>query len=387
LTNISYLKFKEIILFFFIILEASNYINFFTTTIYFLIIYTLIILLGLNFIKNYQIIYSFSKPFKLIYILSLLYFSFHFVLGYFLSENYWDLKWIFYVYLPWVTCFALILLSNVIVEKSYDLLKFFYLIVLCSLIIFLFFNNDQIFQRFLSWIYIPILFFKYLKPRDRLIIISISLMLVILFYNDWRVNIIRIIFSYLVIFVIYTKIISSKRFIFLLCNTLILLPFLYLFFKTYSNLDLFDFFLTSDSNLPLENTRSFLIEEILAEMKNNNVSFIFGGSPSQSFYSPLFVTDDNFITGNFNRQAAETGFMTLLLKTGIIGIFLLYMITYYSVKNLLNNNNQISLILALSISFNWLLFFIALPIKMNLSNALFFLLIGLSFSKFIKNLK
>lgn len=381
------LKFEKLILLSFIYLEFYAFVTSIKNIYNFFVIYLLILILAYNFFKNINKLNFLEKQFRSFYLLTLLYFFFQLIRGCLIAESYWEYKWVFYNYLPWFFCLTGIFFGYLVNEVNKGLFKIFYFVITFSLITLFYFENNQIFQKSFAWIYIPILFYNYLSKNQKIVLLLLTVFIISMFYFDWRTQIIRIVYSYLIIFIISFNILKSKVVIKIICNFFIISPFIYLFLITNINYDLFDLILSKESTLPLENTRSFLIEQIIEEMKISEISFLFGGSPTQSFYSYHFLTDDNFVTGQFNRFSAETGFVTLFLKTGLIGLILLSILNLYSISNLLKNNNKISLILSLSIAFNWILFFIELPIVMNFSNFLFFLLPGLAFSKIIKDLK
>jgi len=119
-------------------------------------------------------------------------------------------------------------------------------------------------------------------------------------------------------------------------------------------------------------------------MQTNN-SFLFGegatGKYKSDFFSGLLSVHDKYRTG------CEVGILNLLLWSGVIGIFLFF-ILLFSISNfgINNSNNTICKMASVYISCHWFLMFLEEFSAFDLNNIVFWIAIGLVLSKKFRNL-
>ena len=221
-------------------------------------------------------------------------------------------------------------------------------------------------------------------PKARIITLIIAVTVFITSITN-RAGILRISISYLIIIIFYMvlKMKVNRKLINVIVFLALLTPF-YLLYLGISGKDVFKMVLGDNTeegyrqdNLRSD-TRTFLYVDVFRDLKINN-AFVFGKGINAGYASHDFET--------FNRLAVEVGFLQILLKTGIIG-FLLYMALIISAifKAINNSNNIFIKYLGMLLSGYVLMFFIENMILFNLLNIIIWIIVGMCHSRELREM-
>lgn len=327
--------------------------------------------------------------FVLIY---LLFNIFNIIRGVFIAKDYWDFKGLF------VNSFALLIplvayvSSNKIVLQK--IFSFYFKYVLPSFFIFIFFLSKQAYGVYLSAIIFLLLFFPALTLRWKLILLIFVLVIVFSGLGA-RSNVIKFGLSLVFSLLYYFRFFLSKSFFQLIKNILFILP-LILFALAISNIfNVFkideyikgDYSSVSDNGngkLVKENlkadTRTPLYLEVLFTAKKYN-SWLLGRSPARGNDTKLFASLSK-ITGSKERIANEVSILNVFTWTGIIGVFL-YFLVFFSASTLAisHSNNIYSKIVGLFVAFRWLYAWVEDFNNYSLNTFVIWIMIGFCISK------
>ena len=206
--------------------------------------------------------------------------------------------------------------------------------------------------------------------------------ILILDIGSWRTNQLRIFYTFILYFFSYIILRVPNSVIKIYSNILLFIPIFILILFVFFNYDFFyQISLLDLKYITTENTRTFILNDILNHYNNTNSNYLFG-SGGQSYFYTNFMQENMFHLNKIARYGVESGFMNLFFKNGLIGIFLILTLNFIAIKNLLTfSKNLFSKKIALLISFNWIIFFLEIPMTLQISSFLFFYLIGIGFSK------
>jgi len=229
-----------------------------------------------------------------------------------------------------------------------------------------------------------IITFPLQTPRDRILTLIMTVTIMITSMTN-RAGILRISISYMIVILFYLvlemkvnrKLINAFVFIALIT------PF-YLLYLGLSGKDVFKIVLGEDKeqgyrqeNLRSD-TRTFLYVDVFRDLTINK-AFVFGKGINGGYASEDFET--------FSRLAVEVGFLQILLKSGIIG-FLLYISLFISAifKALNHSENHFMKYLGLLLCGYVLMFFIEDIIGFTLFNVVIWSIVGMCHSKELRAL-
>ena len=245
-------------------------------------------------------------------------------------------------------------------------------------------TNDQLYSRLMIPIGIFILFIPYLQFKWKLLIIIVAITSILLVIG-FRTNIIKIVFSVLLLSLYYFRDLIRQSWIRLAHFILFFGPIVFFvlaatgIFSLFSELSTKDEYTITDSqgnesNLTSD-TRTFLYEEVMQSM-DNIPNWLIGKSASGSYTSQWFYNTGGAMEGK--RFNAEVNILNILLHQGIIGVIiyflLLYKVSYLAIQN---SNNILSKMLGLVIASRWLLSFIEEYTLYDLNFFFFWLIMGL----------
>jgi len=390
-------KFEEKLIFIFLIYYTLKDINTFIyydniiinpPFIKYLIDYLFIGAIVIHFKNNRQLINN-----DLILEKYLKIYSFFFVILLIISlsntkNNYWDYKFIFITVVPFVVFYLVFIIGYKIDNIKYLIKiysKYFFPI---SILLFIFIENlnPEVISRLLLPLSLLFLFFKYVNIITKMMMLFLSF--IIIFYDDsFRTNIFNIIFSFSLIILFYLN--FKKVFIYkTLFYLIIILPIFLIIVSLYFNFDFFlyisNLFKSDLSPNLIANTRSFLYVEIYNSI-NSLKDLLIGQGLNASYISEVFSRSSNLIFTE-GRFRSEVGFLNLILKTGILGFFLLSLIFILpSYLGIVYSRNIVSKILSLKLMSYWLLLFIELYQEVNVSYFIIYFTSGLLMSKRLRN--
>jgi O-antigen ligase len=214
--------------------------------------------------------------------------------------------------------------------------------------------------------------------RDRILTLIVSVS-VILISMTHRAGMIRILLSYFIVLVyfIILKVKISKVFLYIIVFCLLLVPFYFLYQGVHGN-NIFQTLLGestadySQEDLKID-TRTFLYSEVLQDLKLNR-AFLFGKGIYGGYASDTFQT--------WNRRGVEVGFLQILLKLGIVGFIVYFILIFSAIFRALGKSKNLYLkCLALLLAGYFLMFFIENVIAFDLLNIVVWLAVGMCHSK------
>ena len=119
-------------------------------------------------------------------------------------------------------------------------------------------------------------------------------------------------------------------------------------------------------------------------MKKNQISF--GSGASEGYISRYFNHSD-YILSDKGRLASEVGFLTTLLKSGLIGVLLNFLMLIYPAYLAINHSkNNLSKLFGFYLVINWMLFFVEVLQTISITNFINYIIIGICLSNRFRNL-
>lgn len=315
------------------------------------------------------------------------------IIGLFNSTSYWDYKYIFIDYIPFVLLsFSIFIGINFEENKyffSFFIKKLFPIVLILS--IFFISNNSSLISRLAIPIFIFILSFYYIEKKTKLLVIALSLTVIFIdFY--FRTNSLRIFMCYLTLIMF-----SFIRFKISLINIIFLLsviaPIFFLILGlngsfdilTYFS-DLIDQYFKNDVYKVGSNTRTFIYEEVLNSISKKKSNIFFGSGASEGYISRYFNHSD-YILSDKGRLASEVGFLTTLLKSGLLGVLLNFlMLIYPAYLGINHSKNNLSKLFGFYLVINWMLFFVEVLQTISITNFINYIIIGICLSNKFRNL-
>ena len=247
-------------------------------------------------------------------------------------------------------------------------------------------TDPQLYPRLMIMVSFFILFIPYLKPRLKLLIIIVAVTS-ILVALAFRTNEIRILFSLLLLASWQFRAHIKNIWLGITRAAIFITPVLLLILAVFYNYNIFQevssgyqgynveakWSGTGERNL-VEDTRTFLYVEVLAQLENNN-SWLFGESSVGSYKTNYFISS-GAIGGE--RDETEVGFLNILLKYGLLGIAAYFLLLFYVSKYaIFDSNNFLSKMIGLTIVFRWTLMFVEEYTQFDLNFFFFWVMVGL----------
>ena len=130
-------------------------------------------------------------------------------------------------------------------------------------------------------------------------------------------------------------------------------------------------------------TRTFLYIEVFEDLLTND-ALIFGKGANGTYYSNFF-----FKTGNDadNRLTVEVGMLSVLLKTGVVGVILYFLLVLNAIyHSLFKSRNLFVAGIGLMLSVHFILLFVGNAMSLSSYNIYIWFFIGICLSKEIRNM-
>jgi len=320
---------------------------------------------------------------------------FSIVRGAFLARNYWDWRFL----LLYALSFSLIGLvfyvgSNLFYTQKIIRFVLKYLFLFGFIFIPLtFLTNEELYSRLMIPTSLFILFVPYMKLKWKILIITVSIISILIFVG-FRSNIIKIIFSVMLLIIYYFWSFINMKLIKFGHVFLFFLPILFFILAIYGKYNLFNEIAKNDettvslNNQKEENlvadTRTFLYVEVLATLYKSG-NWLLGESPSRGYKSLFFYNTGGAMNGV--RYRSEVNILNILLYNGLVGViiyfFLLYRVSYLAITK---SNNILSKLLGLFIAFRWSLSFVEEFTQYDLNFYFFWLVLGLISTSSFRNM-
>jgi hypothetical protein len=228
---------------------------------------------------------------------------------------------------------------------------------------------------------IPTLFYETILHK--LIIVSSCLIMIILVTPDVRANFLRVILLLLTAICIYLYQKLHLKIILKLSFVMLVIPFYLLYIGYKSETSIFQAISKySDSNETFD-TRTFLYQEVLLDLKNTN-SLIAGKGANGSYFSEYFLTHPG---DSDTRLTVEVGILTILLKGGIIAVILnIYLFIYAIYLSLFRSNNYYAIAMGYFLLIHVILLFIENIVSYSLYNFIVWFCVGLCLNNHFRTL-
>lgn len=228
-----------------------------------------------------------------------------------------------------------------------------------------------------------ILTFPLRNNWGKVFIISVSITVIVVSLTN-RAGILRILISYSILLAYYLmqSVRISKKLINFLVFIILMLPLIsiYLGIKGES---VFQSILGEDTQPYSQmdfysDTRTFLYYEVFQDLKANK-AFIFGKGLNATYASEAFQT--------LGRPMVEVGFLQILLKMGVVGVFLYFSVIITAIyKSIGKSSNLHMKSLGLLLTSYVLMLFLENVIAYNLLNVVIWIIVGMCYSRKLRAL-
>lgn len=287
-----------------------------------------------------------------------------------------------YLGLSMLPVFFFIVGININYLFSINRLLTIYLIVV-TIISFFFINYFEL-QLFLLYpIFYLILTIPLRNKWGKIFVLLVTVSIVIVSFTN-RAGILRILIGYCILGVYYVmhNVKIDKRLLKFIVFCLLLIPFISLYLGI-QGVSVFQALLGSETidysqMNPYADTRTFLYFEVFQDLNYNN-AFLFGKGMGAGYSSLAFET--------YSRTMVEVGFLQILMKTGLVGIFLYISVIVSGIYKALGKSNNLFIkAIGLLLASYVLMLFIENVIAYNLLNVIIWISVGMCHSKKIREL-
>ena len=354
--------------------------------VYFFTYLTVVIILN-YFIKHCQLI-DYDKRIitilKLFWLHSLIIIIFSIIS----ADNYFEYKFTFITYFPYLFTTLCIFLISDIEKLIYFSKKYFnvYLPILILFSIILYNVSPKIFTRGNSFLYFFVIFYPFVKSKKIKLLLIFTTIASFIIEPDWRTNVLRISIIWMFVILYNFKFINSKNFLFFF-KIIILIPFFIFLISYVLKINPIDLFISNAEENPLfADTRSLIFSLTKEAIMENNFKLIFGYGTNASLYIEGFtdytVFDRFEKVGRLNQESA---FITKLHKAGILGVLIdLSFFIVAGFTSIKYSNNDFSKFIGLLCALNYLVYFVEIPIGITINYFSLYVIIGLATLKSLR---
>ena len=227
-------------------------------------------------------------------------------------------------------------------------------------------------------------FARYLsRGKNVILLIIFFLYIVICYYGDARVPMIRVMMGGAILLFSYTSLYKSNLVKGVILSLGVTLPLIFLGLFATTGYSVFEQSQLSSyvSDLGVGHTgdtRTFLYEEIFQDLTDND-AWVFGKGINGTYYSSYF--DNKYSLEKENRFLAEVGFLDFLLKGGIFQTILYWLLMIAAIfVSFFRSSNKFAVLLGLVIMSHYVLLFVEDVPRYDLYNIAMWFYIGLAFS-------
>lgn len=315
---------------------------------------------------------------------------FSIIRGFFIAENYWDWKMLtgngMALLLPIVAFMA----SNENITLS--MLRSYIKYALPLFAVFAFIINPTAYGFYLVPIYFFMFFFPVLNTKWKRITGILTILILVSSFGA-RSNVIKFAIPVLFLLIYYLRYYISTQILMIIRNLFIVLPFL-LFILAYSGV--FNIFkieeYTSGAEYVQRDKNGEVIEDLKADTRtqlyvdvlysaNKYNYWLIGRSPARGNEMRTFSLKDN-LAGRPERGMNEVAILNIFNWTGLVGIFLYFLVFYRaSYLAIKFSNNIFSKMLGLFIAFRWFYSWVEDVNFFTLTTFFLWVIIGLCMSK------
>lgn len=325
------------------------------------------------------------------------YMVFSSIRGLFVAETYWDYKGLVGNIISILTPLVAFLVTNPPLFQK--VLRNFMRFGLPLFLIIAAIITRDAYGFYLSPIAFFLLFFAALSARWKWLVFVISIF-VLVADQSARSNIIKFAFPLLLIFVYYFRQVLSIKFLKTFSLILFAAPIVFFSLAVTETFNVFkmDEYIKGDFIKVAQNeegdlveedlksdTRTSLYAEVLGTAKEYN-SWIVGRSPARGNSTVLFSSLSE-ITGREERLGNEVGILNIFTWTGLVGVFLFFMVCMSASMLAINHSNNVfSKMLGIYIAFRWAYAWVEDPNYFNIMMWMLWFMIGMAYSPFFRGL-
>lgn len=312
---------------------------------------------------------------------------FNLIRGAFLSVDYWDWKGLL---LSGVS-FSFIPMTFFL-GKDPSIAKIIFKFIINYLFLFgflliplTFATNEELYSRLMIPISLFILFIPYLKTKWKFLIVTVAI-ISILMVIDFRSNVIKIAFSFILLTIYYFHDFIGQKWLRLTHLSLFCIPLILFTLAFTDHYNIFNEMSKQEGLNTLnsqgeeesltDDTRTFLYSEVLSSFYQSE-DLVIGKSAIGSYQSEWFDGDDGGAM-NGKRTGCEVGILNILLHYGLIGVIIYFLllinVSYIAINH---SNNILSKMLGLYIAFRWTYSFVEEFTQYDLNFYFFWIAVGL----------
>lgn len=316
--------------------------------------------------------------------------------GCFIAENYWDWKGLlFNAFALMIPIVAYTATNNYIMQS---ILSFYIKYTLPLFIIFAILISPGAYGFFLVPVSFLLLFLPIMTLRWKLTMLLFAI-IVILADLSARSNVIKFGLPIILSLIYYFRNIVPNILYELIRNVFIIAPFIFLGLGVtgvfnvfqmdeYTGGDYVELKETANGEMSevslTDDTRTFLYVEVLQTAKKYN-SWLIGRSPARGNESEAFGESDP--SGRGERLSNEAAILNIFTWTGIVGVFLFFLVFYRASYLAVNQSNNIfAKLLGLFVAFRWTYAWVEDGNFFNLSTFILWFMIGLCYSNAFRNM-
>lgn len=315
---------------------------------------------------------------------------FQFTRGVFNAQDYWDWKALLLGY-----SFSILIPLTIIIGLNYELNIKLFRFILRIVFVFGFaviplalVTDFELYARVVIAVSLFILFVPWLPYKWKVLVIVVAASSVLMDIS-YRINAIKILFSFMLLFMYFNRRFISQRILNLSVGVIFMLPLILFALGVSGQFNIFQ-----DNSTDIEivtgsdnadrtvnlagDTRTFLFQEVFYSMLKKDSSFIIGEGGGSAYESPFFAIYD---LNDRGRYGTEVGFINAVLYSGAIGVVLYMLMLMFSAYYAINKSNNYSCkLLGLFVAFHWVVFFIEDRTLMTMNFYFIWIAVGLCLS-------
>ena len=340
---------------------------------------------------NFEIPKSIQNLFKLWLLWNII----NLLRGAFLASDYWEWKdllfsGISFSFIP----LAFFLGKNILIAQTIFRFAIKYLFLFGFVFIPLtLVTNEELYSRLMIPVSLFILFIPFFKLKWKVLVIivaTISIFMVI----GFRSNIIKIFFSILLLISYYFRNYISGNWLRFAHLSMFAVPILLFSLAISGQYNIFEesakeegyetLNIEGEQENLMSDTRTFLYVEVLSSI-NQTEDWIIGKSAIGSYQSDWFTDDGGAMNGK--RAGCEVGMLNILLRYGIIGVSIYFLILFtVSRYAIIHSSNYLAKMIGLFIAFRWTYSFVEEFTIFDLNFYFFWIAIGMVSSARFRNM-
>lgn len=254
-------------------------------------------------------------------------------------------------------------------------------------------TNEELYSRLMIPVSLMILFIPFLKFKWKVLVVIVAIVSIVMVIG-FRSNVIKIIFSILLLTSWYFRNYINRYWLSLAHFSLFAIPIILFSLAISGHYNIFEETAKEEGyktinqageeeNL-MDDTRTFLYVEVLSSLDQTN-DWIIGKSAMGSYQSDWFTDDGGAMNGK--RAGCEVGMLNILLRNGMIGV-LIYFLILFTVSRyaIIHSSNYLSKMIGLYIAFRWTYSFVEEFTLYDLNFYFFWIAIGLASSARFRNM-